>query len=629
MTSRSHASADAYDPFTDTRGPVGHATHFDVERIPGSVAGEPARFRKTIKHGVGADLLPMIHRENLLLMDMATRGLRHVAQSLEFTRDSSDAPFVVTTLDAGPSLNLWRRYDFIAEGGTAGAARPFLTPAVLARLLHHLLLALREFHGAGFIHCDIHAGNVCLPFERRGDAVRPVFEQLRLIDFGHTLSARLNFDEPLRLDPAAGESLRRVSPAFRAALRHDADSGHANAVQHLDFRLDLYALGALAMQFLGWVDWSGEPRAAALHAALSASVDALLAQDCDGTVPEPGLHDRLLQPVDAMLTRLAPPDPAWQLPRKRAAPAVPELARETPLIGASVTPMAPPVAVVAAPVTAPAPAATAPAATAAAGAGPRAMGRRSALTVAALAVIALAGWAWQAGHLPGMASVPARPASAPAASSTARPTAPKAAAPTPRAAASVPDPSAPPLTAREVEEQLNAMVKGAASGRWGQVETAARRIASSAGWAGSAQSSAPLLASGHEAIARADYDDAAALLRRATAQSPSDGKAWSALGYAELRRNDLHAANLALSRSLQLRPQDGSTWAHLGEILAVQGNAAASAAALELAVYFSTQRARTLAHLRAAAPSSLIAPEFQAVIQDMGSALDDLPARQP
>ena len=170
------------------------------------------------------------------------------------------------------------------------------------------------------------------------------------------------------------------------------------------------------------------------------------------------------------------------------------------------------------------------------------------------------------------------------------------------------------------------MVKDAASGSWGQVETAARRIAASAG---SAQASAPLLASGHEAIEQADYDDAAALLRRATAMSPADGKAWSALGYAELRRNDLHAANLALRRSLQLLPQDGSSWAHLGEILAVQGNSAASAAALELAVYFSTQRSRTLAHLRAPAPSSLITTEFQAVIQDMGSALDHLPARQP
>ena len=35
MTPRTHDSAEAYDPFSETRGPVGNATHFDVERIPG------------------------------------------------------------------------------------------------------------------------------------------------------------------------------------------------------------------------------------------------------------------------------------------------------------------------------------------------------------------------------------------------------------------------------------------------------------------------------------------------------------------------------------------------------------------------------------------------------------------
>ena len=611
MTPRNHASADAYDAFSDTRGPVGHATHFDVERIPGSGGGEPARFRKTIKRGVGADLLPMIHRENLLLMDMATRELQHVAQSLEFTRDSSDTPFVVTTLDAGPSLNLWRRYDFIAEGAAMATPRPFLTPEVLARLLRHLLLALQEFHGAGFIHCDIHAGNVCLPFERRAEWVRPLFEQLRLIDFGHTLSARLNFDEPLRLDPAAGESLRRVSPAFRAALLRDAESGRSDAVRQLDFRLDLYALGALATQFLGWVDWSGWPRAAALHASMSASVNALLAQDCDKTAPEPGLHDRLLQPIDAMLTGLGPADQAWQLPRKRATVGNLDSARETPLVGARVTPIAPSIAVVAAPAAAPAPASTASSV-----AMPPASGRRNALLGAVLVATALAGWAWQAGHLPGIDPTPARPAGEPAPASAS----PNATAPKARVTAPV------PLTAGEVDEQLNAMVGGASSGRWAQVETAARRITESVGSAGS---SSPRLSSGLEAVEQRDYDDAAARLQRATAQRPTDWKSWSALGYAELRRNDLHAANVALTRSLQLHPQDASAWAHLGEILALEGNPSASAAALELAVYFSTQRARTLAHLRAPTPPSLIAPEFQDVIRDIGGALDDLPLRKP
>jgi tetratricopeptide (TPR) repeat protein len=182
------------------------------------------------------------------------------------------------------------------------------------------------------------------------------------------------------------------------------------------------------------------------------------------------------------------------------------------------------------------------------------------------------------------------------------------------------------LTEREVDKQLDAMVDGAAARRWGQVEAAARRIAESVG---SADASSPLLTSGREAIEQGDYDGAAWLLRRATAQAPADWKAWSARGYAELRRNDLRAANVALSRSLQLHPEDASAWAHRGEILALQGNPAAAAAALQLAVYFSTQRARTLAHLRAPAPPSLIAREFKAVIQDNGRALDDLPPRRP
>ncbi|MDP9912398.1 serine/threonine protein kinase [Variovorax boronicumulans] len=630
MTSRTHVSSAAYDPFEDTRGPVGYAAHFDVERIPGSMAGEPARFRKTIKRGVGADLLPMIHRENLLLMDMATRGLRHVAQSLEFTRDSSDTPFVVTTLDAGPSLNLWRGYDFVTEGSMPGeespVVRPFLTPAVLARLLHHLLLALREFHGAGFIHCDIHAGNVCLPFERRDGqilAVRPRFELLRLIDFGHTLSARLNFDEPLRLDPEAAESLRRVSPAFRAALHRDAESGRADTVRMLDFRLDLYALGALASQLLGSVDWSGEPHAASLHVAMSASVEALLAQDCDATTPEPGLHDRLLRPIDAMLASLAAPNAGWLLPRKRAVATSAELARETPLVSARATPIAPPVSpsLSIAPAVAPpiAVAATQAASPASAAVVSRVTGRRGAL-IAALCAATLAVGAWQLGYLQNIASTLVRSASTTAPASTAKTVDLATVSPASR----VPS-SAPALTAREVDDQLNTMIEGAASGNWRQVDAAVQRIGESAVSPGS---SSALLASGRDAIEQGDYERAATTLRRATAQAPTDWKAWSALGYATLRRNELDAAKSALNRSLHLHPQDASAWAHLGEILALQDNAGASAATLQLAVYFSTQRARTLAHLRAPA-HSLIAPEFQAVIQDMGGALEQVPQAKP
>lgn len=639
---RSHASADSYDPFEDTRGPVSRALHFDVERIPGSGPGEPARFRKTIKTGVGDELLRMIHRENMLLMEMAARRLAHVAQSLEFTRPSSDTPFVVTTLDAGPSLNLWRGYHFARLGDAAGLARPLLAPSVFVRLMQQLLMALREFHDAGFIHCDIHAGNICLPFERQDGAaaavVRPLFGQLRLIDFGHTLSTRLKLDEPLCLDPDAAESLRRVSPAFRAALRSDNASQRADEVNKLDFRLDLHAMGALGAQLLGSVDWSGQPQAVALQPAIAASVAALLVQDCDGAAPQAGLHERLLRPLDELVASLGPPVVDWLLPRRRdpeSGSASPETARETPLIVARPTPMALPVVLPAAvpaavpfavpvaapvvvPVTAPtaavgngtmAPAHAGPAHSAPA---PRAPARRQ-LVLWSLGGAALLAGAWAIGNLGGPAPRPAAPAKAGVASR------PPATAPNPAPSLA--------LTPRQLEEHLDSMLNGAASGAWTEVESVTRQI-SAATSAATPRGTTSLVAAGQRAIEGADYQTAASTLRRATEQTPDDWKAWSALGYAGLRLGQLREAKTALTRSLRLRPQDASAWAHLGEVFALQDQKPAAAKSLRLAVYFSTQRVRTLAHLRES-ESTLIGPQFQAVIGEQGSQLDRIPERVP
>ncbi|MBL0419364.1 tetratricopeptide repeat protein [Ramlibacter sp. AW1] len=608
MNIRTHASPEAYDPFADSYGPVGHALHFQVERIPGG-PGEPARFRKTIKPGVGTDLLPMIHRENLLLMDMAARGLRHVAQSLAFTRDSSDTPFVVTTLDAGPSLNLWRRYEFVPAGGAAPQA--LLTPATFLQLLRHLLLALREFHGAGFVHCDIHAGNICLPFERApGDAVRPLFEGLRLIDFGHTLSTRLRFDEPLRLDPDAPESLRRVSPAFRAALRQDAAQGRAEAVLRLDGRLDLYALGALAGQLQGGIDWSGQARAAVLYPAMTALVDRLLALDCDGSPVDPGLHDSLLATLEPLLREGGPADAAPRRPRLRPSGRQPETARETPLVVApttSHTATATATRLPGEPAPVPTQAPTAPV-----------RGRRLAGLVLGLAVLAGAlGWLGWQGLQTG--DDPDATAAATSPGGSAEPSPP---APLP------PDPPERAATYRAVDEDLNRMIQAAAGSDWPGVEAAARRVTVQLP-SRPPPSPSPHLVAGERAVERAAYAEAAASLRRAIDQTPQDWAVWSAYGYALLRLGDLAGAREALGRGLRLRPHDASAWAHLAEVLALQGRRDAAAAALRLSVYYSSQRPRTLAHLRATGADTRIAPALQAVVRELGGALDHLPERSP
>ncbi|HLL10330.1 MAG TPA: tetratricopeptide repeat protein [Rubrivivax sp.] len=656
---RSHASADSYDPFEDTRGPVSQALHFDVERIPGAAPGEPARFRKTIKPGAGDELLRMIHRENMLLMDMAAQRLTHVAQSLEFTRLSSEMPFVVTTLDAGPSLNLWQRHDFARPDDGRATARTLLTPSVFVHLLQQLLMVLREFHAAGFVHCDIHAGNVCLPFERHPAtprAVRPLYRQLRLIDFGHTLSARLRLEAPLCLDPDAAESLRRVSPAFRTALRSDTARGRAHEVNKLDFRLDLHALGALAAQWLGHVDWASQPQAVALQPSIAASVATLLGQDCDGMPAAEGLHERLLSPLDELAARLEPPPADWLLPQRRparAAAASPIAARETPLIVARPTPVALPVGSRVAAASGslaglpPAFASPAPELAAASPQGPASApataavdaglghpppasvaASRSHLLLWTLAGAAVLAGAWAFSQLGGSEPPPASTAARRSATAAKAPAPPAPEASTTERTQQ----SAPPtrataaLTPRELEEQLDRMMNGAASGAWADVESVARRIAVAAEAPPSGPSAQ--VQAGLQAIESADYESAAETLRRATEQAPDDWRAWSALGYAALRLEHVQEAKAALIRSLRLYPQDASAWAHLGEIFALQDQKRAAAKGLRLAVYFSTQRARTLAHLRES-ESSAIDPQFRAVINEEGGKLDRIPERVP
>jgi tetratricopeptide (TPR) repeat protein len=613
MPDRFHASADAYDPFEDTRGPVGHAAHFEVERIPGARAGEPARFRKRVRPGVGDELLPMIHRENMLLMDMAARRLHHVAQPLAFEREASEANFVVTTLDAGPSLNLWRRHRFVRPTASA-SARPWLTPVSCARLLLQLLQALRELHGHGFIHCDIHAGNVCVPFERdeqrHPGAVRACIDALRLIDFGHTLSRRLHLEEPLRLDPDAPESLRRVSPAFREALRRDASAGRAQAVFAMDYRLDLYALGALWSQLLEALDWSADPHTSALYPVLAGVVDELRAQDCDGRPPAPDLHERVLQPLRQVLLPAAAVEEPWLMPQRidpaaGAAPRSPDSARETPLV-VRPPPARPAAAPTSAPVHAPAAAASAArppppdfSAAAASAAAPGRRRTRQALAAAGLAALAALGLAtWQAGGLDAL-----RPGAAPDGDADLSPAA--------------------------IDERLAGMLRRAGSGDWARVESTAATITRAAAPAeAQAGAAAAPLAAGLRLVEDADYAGAARELSRATAQVPQSWRAWSALGYARLRLGDLEGAQASLMQSLRLNPADASAWAHLGEVHARRGDAERAQSALRLAVYFSKQRARTLAHLRQR-QDNRIAPAFRSVIAKAGNELERLPQRRP
>lgn len=249
------------------------------------------------------------------------------------------------------------------------------------------------------------------------------------------------------------------------------------------------------------------------------------------------------------------------------------------------------------------------------------MPARQRLVLWSLLGVGLLAGAWALSNLgspaPGRATATPPRAGPPAKGSVA--TRPRASAPTPVAGLA--------LTPRQLEEHLDSMMNGAASGAWSQVESVARRISSAAA-AAPPRDTPPLVTAGQRAIEGGDYQTAASTLRRATQQNPEDWRAWSALGYASLRLNQLQEAKAALTHDLRLRPQDASAWAHLGEIFALQNQTTAAAKSLQLAVYFSTQRARTLAHLRET-ETTLIEPPFQAVIGELGGKLDQIPERVP
>jgi tetratricopeptide (TPR) repeat protein len=180
---------------------------------------------------------------------------------------------------------------------------------------------------------------------------------------------------------------------------------------------------------------------------------------------------------------------------------------------------------------------------------------------------------------------------------------------------------------RAVDDQLDAMIAAGAAEDWTRADESARSIRTSqAQLASNSDNAAPnLLTEAQDAIGRGDYSAAADSLSKITAQSPRDGRAWSALGYAWLRMHKLPDARKALGNGLRLRPTDAGAWVHLGEVLAADpGTSKASLAALRLAVHFSPDRTATLKLLKASSRNH-IGPEFQAVIRAQGNRLDQIP----
>src|SRR6185503_14200388 len=159
----------------------------------------------------------------------------------------NEAAKQVLTYDAGITVADWlrvrSRYD-----DTAVLSHPFQRADAFLRLIRACLVALKQIHAHRIVHCDIKEDNICIPYLPHpfsGDApIRLELDGLRLIDFAFSVAHAMPLTQILVIDPE--ERAPYQSELLVSALRADRRSGSPNAVQQLDYRVDLFSLGYMA-----------------------------------------------------------------------------------------------------------------------------------------------------------------------------------------------------------------------------------------------------------------------------------------------------------------------------------------------------------------------------------------------
>ena len=199
-----------------------------------------------------------IERENSFLLDFASRKLRHVVEfsNLERIDNEHNTPIVslLATFDAGITVEDWLQVRPRYANGTVHT-HPFTHIYLFFLLLRACLIALKEIHSIGIVHCDIKPDNICLPYSpypfnpESGSTLSIDFEHIKLIDFAFSITP----DRPLKHHLPILPKAAYQSNSFKSALCTDYSNSQKQslAVQQLDWRVDLFSLGYMAEQLLG------------------------------------------------------------------------------------------------------------------------------------------------------------------------------------------------------------------------------------------------------------------------------------------------------------------------------------------------------------------------------------------
>lgn len=217
-----------------------HFVH--VEKTPGDTPDGAATWIKSVEPGQLQNEYWVAREKNLLLL---LKKLPQVAR-LRKDDDNSDTAFhTVRTRDAGIPLDAWLKLkpQHIASGRTL--EHPFAHVGAFLRLARGILTALKAIHREGVVHANLDASNICLPYHPFPfdfeTGLRPEYPQVCLIDFMFAVSSTLRLYRPLAVRPLAPPSTH--SAQLRQALEADQAAQRADAIQSIDYSVDLYALG--------------------------------------------------------------------------------------------------------------------------------------------------------------------------------------------------------------------------------------------------------------------------------------------------------------------------------------------------------------------------------------------------
>ena len=293
--------------FDSGRKTIIDCAHVRVERL----GTQPVLFSKVFKEfedrsGHKYDYRYWAERENFFLREFLKRQneFTHVVQARHLISENEAAKQVLTR-DAGITIANWLRVK-ARYADTATLSHPFQRSDAFLRMLRACLTALRQIHAHRIVHCDIKEDNICIPyapypFAGAGQPIGLEYENLKLIDFAFAVAHSIPLTQILVIDP--DERLPYQSELLISALQADRRSGCPNAVQQLDYRVDLFSLGRMAEKIAA----AGLDRPAA-DAGVSDGIHHFIEtlKAFDATPPDTTLpHDALIEEIDRLLAATA------------------------------------------------------------------------------------------------------------------------------------------------------------------------------------------------------------------------------------------------------------------------------------------------------------------------------------